>query len=146
MMQKSLFLIGALFFNGLVNAQTLTIEITDVRNSNGHLLLGIYTNDKDYQDRIAIQKKTVLKTNLIDGKVTTTIEGLKPGIYGVALMDDENWDRKMEFKFLFPKEGFAFSNYYLESYRKPHFKDFKFELGKEGKKVTMRCKYLYKEE
>jgi len=122
--------------------QTIVVEITDVRNSDGHLLLGVYDNDKDYQDKVAILKQTVLKTDLKDGKVTTTIEGLSPGIYGIALMDDEDWDRKMAYKLFLPNEGFAFSNFYLESYRKPHFKDFRFLLGSEDVKVVMKCKYL----
>ncbi len=122
--------------------QNVIVEITDVRNSKGHLLLGIYTNDSDYQERVAIMKQTVLKTKLKDGKVITTIKGLPPGVYGIALMDDEDWDRKMAYSFIIPKEGFAFSNYYHEGFTKPHFKDFRFVLGKEDKKVIMKCKYL----
>ena len=131
---------------GSILGQTILVEITDVRNSNGHLLLGVYTNDVDYQDKVAIKKQTVLKTELKDGKVTTKIEGLGPGIYGIALMDDEDWDRKMAYKLFLPEEGFAFSNYYHDNYRKPHFKDFRFVVGEEDKKVVMKCKYLYKSE
>ena len=74
-----------------VCAQTILVEITDVRSSNGHLLLGIYTNNKDYQNRDAVMKQTVLKTKMIAGKVTATIVGLGPGVYGIALLDDEDW-------------------------------------------------------
>ena len=125
-----------------VCAQNILVEITDVRSSNGHLLLGVYTNNKDYQNRDAVMKQTVLKTKIKDGKVTATIVGLSPGVYGIALLDDEDWDRKMKYKYLFPQEGFAFSNYFHEGYSKPQFEDFKFILGKEDKEVTMKCKYL----
>ena len=128
--------------NGAIFGQSILVEITDVRNAEGHLLLGVYTNDIDYQNKIAVLKQTVLKTNLKDGKVFTTIEGLRPGVYGIALLDDEDWDRKMRYKYLFPQEGFAFSNYFHIGYSKPHFQDFRFELGKEDKKVIMKCKYL----
>jgi len=142
---KFTILVFSLFvFLGNISGQTIIVEITDVRNSNGHLLLGIYTNDEDYQDKVAVMKKTVLKTELKDGKVTARIEGLGPGVYGIALMDDEDWDRKMAYKFVFPKEGFAFSNYYHEDFRKPRFEDFRFILGTEDKTVVMKCKYLYK--
>ena len=141
-MKTVFLLLGPLFLSGVIVAQTLSIEITDVRNAEGHLLLGLYTNDIDYQNRIAVLKQTVLKTKLKDGKVITTIEGLSPGVYGIALLDDEDWDRKMRYKYLFPQEGFAFSNYFHVGYSKPHFKDFKFVLGKEDKKVIMKCKYL----
>ena len=137
------FLLLSIFFLSSVHvAQTLSIEITDVRSSDGHLLLGLYTNDKDYQNKKAVLKQTVLKTKLKDGKVIASIEGLRPGVYGIALLDDEDWDRKMRFKYLFPQEGFAFSNYFHVGYSKPHFQDFKFVLGKEDIKVIMKCKYL----
>ena len=142
-MMKIVFLLFcSLFLSGFLVAQTLSIEITDVRNSDGHLLLGVYTNDVDYQNKTAVLKQTVLKTKLKDGKVIAAIEGLSPGVYGIALLDDEDWDRKMRYKYLFPQEGFAFSNYFHVGYSKPHFKDFRFVLGKEDKKVIMKCKYL----
>ena len=141
-MKTVIFLLIPFLLSKVIVAQTLSIEITDVRNAEGHLLLGLYTNDIDYQNRIAVLKQTVLKTTLKDGKVITTIEGLSPGVYGIALLDDEDWDRKMRYKYLFPQEGFAFSNYFHVGYSKPHFEDFRFELGKEDKTVIMKCKYL----
>ena len=142
MMKIVFLLLCSLFLSRVILAQTLSIEITDVRNSDGHLLLGVYTNDIDYQNKTAVLKQTVLKTELKDGKVIATIEGLSPGVYGIALLDDEDWDRKMRYKYLFPQEGFAFSNYFHVGYSNPHFKDFRFVLGKEDKKVIMKCKYL----
>ena len=141
-MKIVIFLIIPFFFFEVVAAQTLSIEITHVRNTEGHLLLGVYTYDIDYKNRNAVLKKTVLKTKLKNGKVIAAIEGLSPGVYGIALLDDEDFDRKMRYKYLFPKEGFAFSNYFHVGYSKPNFKDFSFVLGKEDKKVTMKCKYL----
>ena len=141
-MKIAIFVLSFFVLNESIFGQSILVEITDVRNADGHLLLGLYTNDIDYQNRIAVLKKTVLKTKLKDGKVITTIEGLSPGVYGIALLDDEDWDRKMAYKYLFPKEGFAFSNYFHEGFTKPHFKDFSFVLGEEDKKVIMKCKYL----
>ena len=141
-MKTVIFLFIPFLLSEVIVAQTLSIEITDVRNSKGHLLLGVYTNDIDYQNKLAILKQTVLKTKLKDGKVITTIEGLDPGVYGIALLDDEDWDRKMRYKYLIPQEGFAFSNYFHVGYLKPHFKDFKFVLDSQDKTVVMKCKYL----
>ena len=142
-MKTVIFLLIPFLLSKVIVAQTLSIEITDVRNTEGHLLLGVYTNDIDYQNKIAVLKQTVLKTNLKDGKVTTTIEGLSPGVYGIALMDDEDWDRKMAYRLIIPTEGFAFSNYFHEGFSKPHFEDFKFNLESEDVKVVMKCKYLF---
>jgi len=141
-MKIAIFVLSFFTLNGVIFGQSILVEITNIRNADGHLLLGVYTNDIDYQNKIAVLKQTVLKTNLKDGKVTTTIEGLAPGVYGIALLDDEDWDRKMRYKYLFPQEGFAFSSYFHVGYSMPHFKDFRFVLGKEEKRVIMKCKYL----
>jgi len=125
-----------------LSAQTITIEITNIRSSKGQLLLGVYTNQPDYRNKIAIMKKTVYKVNMKEGTVTTTITGLKPGTYGIALLDDEDYDREMAFRFFLPAEGFAFSDYYHTAYSRPVFDDFKFELGKEDKKIVMKVRYL----
>ena len=141
-MKMAIFVLSFFTLNGVIFGQSILVEITNIRNADGHLLLGVYTNDIDYQNKIAVLKQTVLKTNLKDGKVTTTIEGLSPGVYGIALMDDEDWDRKMAYRLIIPTEGFAFSNYFHEGFSKPHFEDFRFLLGKEEKRVIMKCKYL----
>ena len=140
---KKLFLITVLFFSSLlINAQIITIEFTNIRSSKGQLLLGVYTNQTDYSNKKAIKKQTVLKTKLVDGKLTTVIEGLAPGTYGIALLDDEDFDREMNYGLFLPKEGFAFSNYYHTGMSKPTFDDFEFTLGNEDKKVVMKIRYL----
>ena len=126
----------------IIKAQTITIEFTNVRSSKGQLLLGVYDNGEDYKEKIAIKKQTVYKVNLKEGKLTTTITGLKPGTYGIALLDDEDYDRKMAFRFFLPHEGFAFSDYYHSGFTRPVYDDFKFVLGKEDKKIVMKLRYL----
>lgn len=140
---KKIFLITFLFLTTLfVDAQILTIEFTNVRNIKGQLLLGVYTSQTNYANKKAIKKQTVLKTELVNGKLTATIKGLLPGTYGIALLDDEDYDRKMNYGLFLPKEGFAFSDYYHTGMSKPTFEDFKFILGKENKKVVMKLRYL----
>ena len=135
------FIVVMLF--GVCSAQTIYIEITGVRSNVGQLLLGVYTNQKQYETKEAILKKTVYKHDLVNGTVTAKIEGLPPGTYGMALMDDEDMDRKMAFRFFLPAEGFAFSNYYHTRYSKPLFDDFKFTLGDKDEIVVMKLRYLY---
>ena len=139
---KEFFIIAILIVSSVVKAQTITIEFTDIRSSKGQLLLGVYDNEKDYKDKIAIKKQTVYKINLKEGKLTTIITGLEPGTYGIALLDDEDYDREMAFRFFLPNEGFAFSDYYHSSYSRPVYDDFKFVLGKEDKKIVMKLRYL----
>lgn len=125
-----------------IYAQTLTIEFANIRSNEGQLLLGIYTSQEDYVNKKAIKKVTVYKTEVKDGKTTTTIEGLTPGTYGIALLDDEDFDRKMAYGLILPKEGFAFSDYYHKGMSRPTFEDFDFTLGKEDKTIVMKIRYL----
>lgn len=125
-----------------IRAQTLTIEFTNIRNNKGQLLLGIYTNQDDYAKEKAIKKLTVYKTEVKNGKISTKVEGLTPGTYGIALLDDEDFDREMTYGLILPKEGFAFSDYYHKGMSRPTFHDFDFNLGKEDKTVTMKIRYL----
>lgn len=69
---------------------------------------------------------------------------LPPGTYGLALLDDENNDDKMNYSFIgLPKEGFGFSNYYLSGLFKPKFEVFKFTVLKDQKqKVQMKIRYM----
>lgn len=123
-------------------AQTLTIEFTNIRNNKGQLLLGIYTNQTDYVNEKAVKKLTVYKTKVQNGKISTKVEGLSPGTYGIALLDDEDFDREMTYGLILPKEGFAFSDYYHTGMSKPKFYDFDFDLGKDDKTVVMKLRYL----
>ena len=123
-------------------AQTITIEFTNVRNNKGQFCLGVYTSQKDYVSKIAVKKKRITKEDFVDGKLSTTIEGLEPGTYGIALLDDEDFDRKMAYGLFLPKEGFAFSDYYHTGMSKPSFEDFDFVLGKEDKTIIMKLRYL----
>lgn len=142
-MKKNLTLILILIGTTLtICAQTLTIEFSNIRSKKGQLLLGIYTSQTDYANKKAIKKITVYKTNVKDGKTFTKVKGLKPGTYGIALLDDEDFDRKMAYGLFLPKEGFAFSNYYHKGMSKPTFEDFDFTLGSDNKTVVMKMRYL----
>ena len=58
----------------------------------------------------------------------------------IALQDDENNNMKLDFGWLLPKEGHAFSDYYHVAMKRPVYKDFAFFL--EGdKNVVMIMRY-----
>lgn len=139
---KTFRLLLILFSVSSAVAQTITIEFTNIRNNKGQFCLGVYTNQTDYANKVAVKKQRVPKANVINGKLTTTIVGLEPGTYGIALLDDEDFDREMAYGLFLPKEGFAFSDYYHTGMSKPSFEDFDFVLGKEDKTVVMKIRYL----
>ena len=68
---------------------------------------------------------------------------LKPGIYGITVLDDKNNDGKMEYNFIgMPKEGYGFSNFTDRILSRPEFKKFDFVLGTNDKTVYVKMKYF----
>ncbi|PQJ08792.1 hypothetical protein CJD36_022320 [Flavipsychrobacter stenotrophus] len=69
---------------------------------------------------------------------------LEPGVYGFALLDDENGNGTMDYNmFGMPKEGFGFSDFYLSGLKKPNFDQFKFTLRDHQQlKINMTLRYL----
>ncbi|MDD4150792.1 MAG: DUF2141 domain-containing protein, partial [Bacteroidales bacterium] len=67
---------------------------------------------------------------------------IKPGQYGIALLDDENNDKQMNYSFFIPTEGFGFSNYYATGLSKPSFDKFCFDFGKKDKTIVIKVRYI----
>ncbi len=132
-----LFLISSVCFG-----QTLKINITGIRNTSGSIRLGFYTTNEGFEKEQPLLVKVLPKESVKNGVLTYTYTGLKPGTYGLAILDDENNNDKMDYGLILPKEGFGFSNYYHTGLSKPTFDKFKFILKNEDKTVEIRVKYM----
>lgn len=117
------------------------VYIKNIRNSKGRIQLQVYKNQESFKKEIPWKSTTVSKSQIKNNALTYTFKGLPKGIYGVALLDDENCNTKMDYGWLLPNEGFGFSDYYHSGWSKPNFNDFKFYLDK-NKSVTMDVRYL----
>ena len=119
----------------------VSIRIEGIRNGNGNVLLSAYHNEDEFDDETPFQRWTIEKTGLEDSVVNFEIE-LIEGTYGLALLDDENKNREMDYSWLMmPEEGFAFSDFYLEGLSKPDFEDFDFPL-KGDRQTVMKIRYF----
>ncbi len=123
-------------------AQTLKITITGMRNNSGNVWLGFYNNDESFQKEQPLFVKTESKAIAVNGVLVVTCKDIKPGTYGIALMDDENSNNKMDYGWFLPKEGFGFSNYYHTGMTKPSFNKFSFILKEDSKPVEIKVRYL----
>jgi uncharacterized protein (DUF2141 family) len=82
------------------------------------------------------------KKDLANGTLTVNCV-LEPGTYGLTLIDDENENGKIDKNLIgMPKEGFGFSNFFMEKMKKPVFDDFKVELKFPNNKVGIKVKYM----
>lgn len=81
------------------------------------------------------------KNELSEGKLTTSVQ-LPNGTFGIAVLDDENSNEKMDYTVMMPKEGFGFSNFYLTGLSRPKFDKFKFAVSDNSFAVVVKMKYM----
>lgn len=120
---------------------TITVKVTNLRNNSGKIQLQIYRTAENFKKELAWKVKLFDKDGVKNNTLTCTFTGIEPGEYGVALLDDENSNKEMDYTMLMPDEGFGFSDYYHTSWSKPKFESFKFSL-KEDKAVTVKVRYV----
>ena len=128
-----------------LSAQILDIRIRDVRNQKGQLCVAVFANQQNFNAEKTFYDRKFSKDELVNGEMHVKL-ALKPGIFGVSVLDDENKSGKMEYGILgIPKKGFGFSDFYLNGLKRPTFDDFCFTVDKnEVKKLVVRMKYFIK--
>ena len=106
----------------------LDIEISNIRNHKGVILLSVYTAPGQYPYYPA-RTYEVKKDSLVNGKVHTAIKDLSPGQYGLCLLDDENRSGQMENNmFGIPLEGFGFANNVKPFLKRPDYERVLFKI------------------
>ena len=138
---RNLFL-SLLFSSSLLiaNELTVTVTVTDIEGDKGDILIGVYNRDDgSFADTSKYYKKA---TVIIEGKtVSTTFKGLPNGVYAVAVIHDENQNKKIDKNFLgIPTEGYGFSNNHRFMLRGATFKESQFELDKD-KEIVVKMGY-----
>ncbi len=124
-------------------AQNIEVVFSGIRSNEGRIRLEVFIDEEGFENEKGVVVKHYKKNNLFNGTFTVKLD-LPPGTYGLALLDDENNDDKMNYSFIgLPKEGFGFSNYYLSGLFKPKFEVFKFTVIKgQNQKIHMKIRYM----
>lgn len=123
-------------------SQTLTINFSGIRNSNGSLQIQFFNSQENFENEKPSYTKRLSKKEVKDAKLSISYTDIKPGTYGVAILDDENNNTKMDYGLILPKEGFGFSDYYHSGMTQPKFKNFSFSLTNAPKVVNIKLRYL----
>ncbi|MBI3521023.1 MAG: DUF2141 domain-containing protein [Bacteroidetes bacterium] len=131
-----------IFVQSIVFSQTLKVTISGLRNNKGTVLLNFYNTDDSFQKEHSLFVKKEPKSTAVNGVLTLTYTGLKPGEYGIVLLDDENNNEDMDFGWILPKEGYGFSNYYHTGMTKPHLSKFSFVIINDPVTVNIKVKYF----
>ena len=110
-------------------SKTLLINFSNLRNNKGYIRVGIYLDNNSFQDELPTRTISFKKEKAKNGKLKAEIL-INEGEYGIAVLDDENNNGKMDYKFFIPQEGYGFSNYIHSTLQKPNFVQFKFTVRK----------------
>ncbi|AFY35889.1 DUF2141 domain-containing protein [Calothrix sp. PCC 7507] len=129
----------------IVNAlptQTLTVVVNGIQHNKGQICIGIYGKEKGFPEKTSGLTQSAC-TKITGRTLKQKFFGLKPGNYAVAIVDDQNGDRKLNKDFFgIPTEGFGISNNPTVSVQtgSPEFRDAKFLLNKDTT-VNITVKY-----
>ena len=134
---------GLLFTAAEVSSQNIEVTVTGIRSEKGQIAIGVFTDDESFRKDKAVLEIQFPKKDLNNGSMTVSFS-LEPGTWGLALLDDEDNNRLMEYNFLgIPKEGFGFSDYYHTGLSKPSFEMFSFDLVKDqSKSIKIKVRYI----
>ncbi len=119
---------------------SITITVTNIRNHNGVIRFKFFDDSTPFPHDTGFRKVVVPKSLVTGDSLRVTYDGFTSKNMGIALLDDENSNWKLDFGWFLPKEGHAFSDYYHTALRRPVYKDFRFLLTGD-KKVIMKMKY-----
>lgn len=130
-----------LFFSLTQEKATLDIEIINIRNQKGVILLSVYTAEEQYPYHPA-KTYEVKKDALNKGVLCTSITDLSPGQYGLCLLDDENSSGNMENSRIgLPMEGFGFANNVKPFLKRPDYERILFKLNSGINRMQLLVRY-----
>lgn len=135
----------SLSFAKTVNAEqtaTLTVVVNGIHHQKGEICLRLYPSERGFPTSSNNEDQSGC-VKITGSSVKKEFFGLKPGTYAVAVVDDQNGDRKLNKDFFgIPKEGFGISKNPTVSIETgtPKFRDASFVVNK-NTTVNITIKY-----
>ena len=115
-------------------AETLRLSV-ETKSDTGYVRAAIYTSPDAFEkDDMLIGVTGPAKP----GVTQLDVNGLEPGIYGVAVFQDMNGNEKLDMNlFGAPTEPFGFSNNPVIGFKAPEFAEFQFEFDGKPKEIRV---------
>ncbi len=130
------------FNNQKEESHSLSIEVTDLRNSKGVVQFALYNRADVFPDENYKKHYRKESAKIVNGTSKVTFKNLPPGKYAVNILHDEDEDGKIKKGLALPKEGIGFSNYTsIGMFNKPKFSEASFELNAD-KSIQVKIIYL----
>ena len=122
---------SAAFAPALVSAETLTIKIADIRESEGRLTIQVADSEKgfEFSEDSAAPPPVAISQPAEAGEMTFEVT-LPPGTYAARVLHDGNVNGQMDRNFIgMPKEPWALSNNAVGNRGPAKWQDAKFEIN-----------------
>lgn len=130
------------FSNQKQETCSLTIDVSELRNSEGTVQFALYNREDAFPDEHYKKYFKKLTGKIVNGASTVTFENLPEGKYAVNILHDENNDGKIKKGIIFPKEGIGFSNFQSIGFsNRPSFSKASFSVLND-KKIKVNIIYL----
>lgn len=119
----------------------IIVLVSGIRNDDGLIRVALYNSEKTFLGDSS-EVFRAASSNPHDGVSSVTFVNLPPGTYAIAVLHDENLNKKMD-KGMFgiPKEGYGFSNDASGFMGPPSFRKAGFSCAGDTTRVTIRIKY-----
>jgi len=120
---------------------SLTVRIGELKSDRGRVAVALFASADDFPD----QKKALMGklTRIERGRAAVTFNDLRPGVYAVAVLHDENENDEMDFNFLgMPLEGYGFSNDAAVMFGPPSFEAAAFKLSPRPSYIPIKIRYF----
>lgn len=112
---------------------TLSIEIENIKNGKGAVMLAVHNRENFLKARLVEKKIPANQT-----KCTFAVD-LTEGDYAVAVYQDENENQILDTNlFGVPQEAYGFSNQARPKFRAPTFEEAKISLWGQSKTIKIR--------
>jgi uncharacterized protein (DUF2141 family) len=107
------------------HAADLTVNISDVSQGKGHIMVGLYSGADAFSQGITSFGSRVKADNEQEQVV---FKDVPAGEYAIKIYQDENSNQKLDFNFIgIPKEGYGFSNN-VGRFGRPEYQEAKFTV------------------
>jgi len=146
-MTKNIYLLVLFFLSLLLfsfskkETHSLTINVNELRNSEGVVLFILYNKEGSIPDKHQTKFLKKQSNVICAGASSITFTNLPEGNYAVNIIHDENNNGAIDKGFILPKEGIGFSKYQSINLRnRPSFSKASFKLESD---LSIKIKTIY---
>ncbi len=127
---------------GAAHAAPLTLDVTDVENDKGHVVVAVYKQGDFTASKDGPPPAYSNKLAATPGTVNFAFDDVAPGAYTIVVFHDENDNEDVDTTWIgLPKEGIGFSNNAKINMGPPSENEMLFEVSEEGAAQAIALAY-----